>query len=210
MKNKVLYYSLLSVFGAVVIAIVVLCAIYLLSPGQNSSPNNNPKDESYCYFNYGDDVDLLYGDTFSLAPTNEELPLFYAPMTLGIVNISEDGTLTTQKCGDVTVKIWDGEELVKTVDISIKIKYSIVDVNNCSIDGNTITMNRQTCSFNICAINSKDKTVHIGEPTSITTSEDLTAEFKFGSIWLTATKNGKLALSFPAINAECEMNIVAG
>ncbi len=209
MKNKIIYYTSLSIFGAVVIAIVVMCIMFLCAPSQNGDTNNTGNDSSSYSFDYGSDVDLLFGDTFDLSPKETKTALFYAPMELGIVSISQDGLLTTHKCGSVTIKIWDGEDLIKTVDISISIKCALVDLGNCSVENNTIFMASTTCFFNIAIINSNNSPVPVEELPTLSTSEGISTQLKLGSFWISATKDGTLTISFPNIDAEYTLNIKA-
>jgi len=209
MKNKIVYYTSLSVFGAVVITIIVLCVIFLCSPPPNDNSNKPDNTISSYSFDYDNNLNLLFGDTFCLAPKETGTELFYAPMDLGIASISQDGILSTHKCGSTTVKIWDGEELIKTVNIYITIKCVIVDLGNCSIEDNTIFMSTPTCFFNISVVNTNNKTVPLEEQPVFSYSDGITTQYKLGSIWLSATKDGTLTISFPNIDAEYTMNIKA-
>ena len=206
MKNKIIYYTSLSVFGAVVITIIVLCVMFFCSPPNGNS--NNPDNSTSSYsFDYGNNLNLLFGDTFNLAPKETNSELFYAPMDLGIVSISQDGVLSTHKCGSTTIKIWDGEELIKTVNIYIAIKCVLVDFGNCTVEDNTIFMSTPTCFFNVSVVNTNNKTIPIEEQPVFSFSEGITIQYKLGSIWLSATKDGTLTISFTNIDAEYTMNI---
>lgn len=207
MKSKALFYSILSIVAIITIGIITLCIVFILQPEGGNSNNNGSDTSSSFSFDYGNKIDLLYGDTFNLAPTNSNLPLLYVPEDTAILSVNSSGDILINKCGSTTVEIYDSSVLVKEVTISVKLNCSIVPKAGCEFIDGKLVMNTKTCCFNASIINSKNKVVVTNEIPSLTATTGISAQIKFDSFWVTAENEGTITIKFEAINGEFSLPV---
>lgn len=207
MKSKALFYSILSIVAIITIGIITLCIVFILQP-EGGNSNNNGRDTSSSFsFDYGNKIDLLYGDSFNLAPTNSNLPLLYVPEDTAILSVNGSGDILINKCGSTTVEIYDSSVLVKEVTISVKLNCSIVPKAGCEFIDGKLVMNAKTCCFNASIINSKNEVVVTNEIPLLTATTGISAQIKFDSFWVTAENEGTITIKFEAINGEFSLPV---
>ena len=209
-KSKKIYLIICSILVVCTLSIVIACVI--LSGNNDDWENNDsggivPKANSF-QFAYGDVVSIYLGDEFSLAPKNTTSILVYTSMDTDILSVSQDGEVTTKKCGETSVNIRNGTEIVKSVKVQVDLDFNIKEMNNCTYSQDTIYLSGNFATFNISLTNSKGEEVETAEAFEVTASSGIDASVKFGSIWLNASADGEILIDFGQLNYSVPLKVI--
>ena len=156
-------------------------------------------------FDYEDTKLLNLGDEMCFAPTvtKGNVNASYTTSEPSVATIDENGMINTLKCGETDICVLVDNEIVKTCHVSVSLKFKIEGSQNCKVEKNTVTVPKGEMSLiSVRFLNNKDEEIISNFNCSISVTEGITYENKFGSIQFSANTSGTITVSYDDLDVQ--------